>query len=441
MSSPGLITVTIVGAGYAGIAQAVQLKRRLGGRIAVRVVEKADGPGGIWKTSTWPGAGVDIPIHLYSLYSDTVGDWKNVFAEQKDVLSYLEGLIKKHSQSEARTWSCSRYTKLIGMSLCTDIESWFEYDTSYVSSTWDPATQQHTITLQPLNGDPYTIKSNILISANGPLSTPQIPNIPGLDSFSKPYFHNLRWRSDLDFAGKRIAVVGNGSSGIQFIPGLAELPGTEVVQYIRSGGYFFPKKNTAFSEWDRFVFTWVPGARWLHRTRLFIEVSGGWRRVARVAARREGGLSSGCEPGLTVALLLSPLQSDRRWTARNDSKAEGHDDLEQGLLKYLTDNAPAKYLDKLIPKYRKPASSRRDLRIKSLSADLIHSFHPQRSAASAPPSTPAGSPRSIAPTSTSATRPSSASRRMRSSPRTARRSSPTLSSLRPARMLRAMESG
>lgn len=98
MSPPDAPSITIVGAGYAGIAQAVALKRRLGGRVAVRVVDKADGPGGIWKTSTWPGAGVDIPIHLYSLYSDTVGDWKNVFAEQKDVLSYLEGLIAKHGE-------------------------------------------------------------------------------------------------------------------------------------------------------------------------------------------------------------------------------------------------------------------------------------------------------------------------------------------------------
>lgn len=98
MSPSSPLTITVVGAGYAGIAQAVALRRHLGRRVSVRVVEKADGPGGIWKTSTWPGAGVDIPIHLYSLFSDTVGDWNNVFAEQKDVLSYLERLIDKHGK-------------------------------------------------------------------------------------------------------------------------------------------------------------------------------------------------------------------------------------------------------------------------------------------------------------------------------------------------------
>ena len=151
--------------------------------------------------------------------------------------------------------------------------------------------------MQPLNGATYTVRSNILISANGPLSTPQLPNIPGIELFKGDYFHNLRWRSDLDYSNKKIAVVGNGSSGIQFIPGLAELPGTEVVQYIRSGGYFFPKNNTAFSNWDKFVYTWVPGARWWHRTKLFLEVSGvgprGGRRWPRAKTGRTDRLLTG----------------------------------------------------------------------------------------------------------------------------------------------------
>ena len=292
-------SVTIVGAGFAGIAQAVQLKRQLDKHITVQVIEKADGPGGIWRSSTWPGAQVgewaggygrgrgqgrglmgvwfgvaDVPIHLYSLHSDPKSDWKKVYADQSELLEYLEGLIEKHSKS-ASYLRPLRLTATDTLSSFADICHWFTYNTSYVSSCWDAATQQHTLTLQPLNGETYTTTTNILISANGPLSTPQLPKIPGLESFKGDYFHNLRWRGDLDYAGKKIAVVGNGSSGIQFVPGLAKLPGTEIVHYIRSGGYWFEKRNPDFSGWEKFVFRFVPGARLWYRWRVFLQVSSG----------------------------------------------------------------------------------------------------------------------------------------------------------------------
>lgn len=108
----------------------------------------------------------------------------------------------------------------------------------------------------------------------GPLSTPQIPKIRGLDQFEGAYFHNLRWDPTVDFKNKRVAVVGNGSSGIQLIvrppssfwlpsspplssfskvdnsreltwqPGVAEIEGVKLTQFIRSGGYFIPKSES-----------------------------------------------------------------------------------------------------------------------------------------------------------------------------------------------------
>lgn len=278
--STPLLSVLIVGGGYSGIAAAIELQTQLGpSRVSIRVVEKADGPGGIWKSSTWPGAGVDIPIHLYSLGRAPRHDWRTVFASQAEVLDYLERLIDDHSQSAAgpvlRTSSSTQANALFLLARHVDLGSNFSYNTEYVSSSWDADKQQHVVTVRPSDssGTAYTLSANVLISANGPLSTPLIPRIPGLDAFQGISFHNLRWRSDVDLSGKRIAVVGNGSSGIQLLPGLAELEGTEIVQYIRSGGYFFPKVNTEIGEGWRWVFKWVPGARWTHRAKLFFEVS------------------------------------------------------------------------------------------------------------------------------------------------------------------------
>lgn len=293
--------VTIVGGGLSGISQAIQLRRQLGSLIDLTIIEKEHAAGGTWLNSTWPGAGVDIPIHLYSLYSDPKSDWSHVFADQEQVLGYLNECIEKH-----------------------DLLDSFIFDTEYVSSAWDAISQTHTLTLRPTRspGDPsrtYTHTTDILISANGPLSTPLIPKIPGLDKFKGIAFHNLHWRRTQNrlgftFENKRIAVIGNGSSAIQLIPGLASTPGVELVQYIRSGGYYFPKNNTPIPAYKRFLYRYVPGVRYLHRYELF-------------------------------------TAHNDRWKTRNDGDADGHDETEKVLLDYLRRTAPEEYLESLMPRY------------------------------------------------------------------------------------------
>jgi cation diffusion facilitator CzcD-associated flavoprotein CzcO len=233
------ITVTIIGAGMSGIAQAIALKQSLGPSVKMTIFERSHAPGGVWRDSKWPGAGVDIPIHLYSLWNAPKADWSRVYAEQPEVLRYLTGLIEEHGKYLGLP-EISRYVSL--STYIADLSDYFVYNTTYLSSTWNPQTCIHTIQLQPSDSPtPITHTSQILISANGPLSSPLIPRIPGRESFQGPAFHNLNWDSTIDFQNKKVAVIGNGSSGIQFIPGLSEIEGCEVVQFIRSGGYYFPK--------------------------------------------------------------------------------------------------------------------------------------------------------------------------------------------------------
>lgn len=283
--------VTIIGAGLSGISQAIQLKRQLGDEVVITIIERDDDIGGIWLNSTWPGAGVDIPVHLYSLYSDSKADWPNVFASQEEMLRYLRECVASHG-----------------------LDKVIKFDTAYLGSRWDSVTQTHTLRLKSAAGE-YEHVTDILISASGPLSRPLLPNIPGRDLFEGHTFHNLHWRKQsIDLSGKRIAVIGNGSSAVQFIPGLANLPGVEIVQYIRSGGYYFPKVNTAYTSLQRFSFAWIPGARLYYRWKLF-------------------------------------KGHNDRWKARNSEDAVGHDETEQTLLEYLKQEAPEEYLDALTPDY------------------------------------------------------------------------------------------
>ncbi|SCZ99348.1 BZ3500_MvSof-1268-A1-R1_Chr7-2g09495 [Microbotryum saponariae] len=300
------IRVTIVGGGISGIAQAIRIKERLGNKAKITVLEKAGSAGGIWRDSKWPGAadglygfmpicigsqGVDVPIHLYSLYSDLKHDWTKLYAEQPEVLAYWLGLIEKHSLNDS-----------------------FSYNSEFVGSTWSHSSQSHTLEVRDTQSKQiWSFETDVLIGANGPLSTPLIPKIPGLDKFKGHYFHNLRWDEGYGFEGKKIAVVGSGSSAIQFIPGLAALPGAHLTQFIRSGGYFVPKINTPYSHLVQLAFRWIPGFQRLYRFNLFLE-------------------------------------SNDRWRARNE-EAVRPTPTETSLIKYLADTAPAKYFEVLKPDY------------------------------------------------------------------------------------------
>jgi cation diffusion facilitator CzcD-associated flavoprotein CzcO len=110
-------------------------------------------------------------------------------------------------------------------------------------------------------------------------------------------------------------VIGNGSSAIQLIPGLALTPGVQLTQYIRSGGYYFPKHNTPIPAYKQFLYRWVPFTRYLHRYELF-------------------------------------TAHNDRWKTRNDGDADGHDETEKVLLDYLRRTAPEEYLEALMPRYR-----------------------------------------------------------------------------------------
>lgn len=110
------LKVVVIGGGISGIATGIRLSEALGDRLDLtvsltstsaagpryslltQIIEKKGSPGGVWRDSKWPGAGVDVPIHLYSLYSDLNPEWDTVFASQPEVLAYWEKLVDKHGE-------------------------------------------------------------------------------------------------------------------------------------------------------------------------------------------------------------------------------------------------------------------------------------------------------------------------------------------------------
>jgi cation diffusion facilitator CzcD-associated flavoprotein CzcO len=107
----------------------------------------------------------------------------------------------------------------------------FIFKVEFVGSRWDSLSQTHTITFRRVeSGETFEVEADVLISATGALNRPITPKVPGRDDFRGLQWHSSRWNTDVDLKGKKIAIVGNGSSGIQVIPNIADLEGIEIVQ-------------------------------------------------------------------------------------------------------------------------------------------------------------------------------------------------------------------
>jgi cation diffusion facilitator CzcD-associated flavoprotein CzcO len=202
--------VAIVGGGFAGIAAGVKLRKA--GIESFRIYEKSLDIGGTWRDNTYPGCEVDTPSSLYS-FSFTIPSWTRTHARQAELRKYLEGLVDEFG---------------LRLHIRTDI--------GVDTAVWDERTHTYTLGLD----DGSTTTCHLLISAVGFLNVARMPEWPGLDSFCGPAFHTARWEHHHDLRGKRVAVVGTGSSAAQIVPELAPIAG-RVLLFQREPGWVMPK--------------------------------------------------------------------------------------------------------------------------------------------------------------------------------------------------------
>ena len=229
------LSAVVVGAGFGGIAAAVELRRRGVDRIVV--LEKADRAGGVWRDNTYPGAACDVPSSLYSYSFAPHATWPRRYAEQPDILAYIDSVVAEQHLDDVVVTG-------------TEVtEARFDE----TSGRWQVRTTQRGAA-----GPSYDV--DVLVTAVGQLSRPAIPDLPGLDSFAGPAFHSAEWDHDLDLAGKRVAVVGTGASAIQFVPHLQQQAG-HVNVFQRSAPYVVPKPDRAYTRLHHRAFTEVPATQ------------------------------------------------------------------------------------------------------------------------------------------------------------------------------------
>ena len=137
------------------------------------------------------GCFADVPIHYYSLSTDLKADWDYTCEPQPKILNYVKGVIQTHK-----------------------IGPHIRLNTEVIHAKWDSGLQAYKVTTEDkIAGTRSTLAAQIVISANGMLHVPKMPVIPGLDTFKGTVVHTAKWDKSLDLRGKRVAVIGNGSTG------------------------------------------------------------------------------------------------------------------------------------------------------------------------------------------------------------------------------------
>jgi cation diffusion facilitator CzcD-associated flavoprotein CzcO len=238
--------VAIIGAGFGGIGAAVTLAGA--GLDRFTVYERSAGPGGVWWDNRYPGAEVDTPSHMYS-FSFKRYDWSRSHAQQAELQRYMQETIDEYGLAEHFVFNC-------------EVRSvrWIEERSLYELDLGDRATE-----------------AEFVISAVGMLNVPRHPDWPGLEQFRGTRLHTAEWDASLDLTGKRVAVVGTGSTSAQVVPHIAENV-KQLYVFQREPGWINPKPVREYTAVERDALK----GRWRYKyARL--------RGYLQAAATREGG--------------------------------------------------------------------------------------------------------------------------------------------------------
>lgn len=212
--------VAIIGAGFGGLGAAVALRRA--GIDDLVIIEAADGVGGTWRRNTYPGAACDIQSHLYSFSFAPNKSWTRTYARQPEILAYLESVVDD--------FDLGRHLML---------------DTRVRSARWDDDAGRWNLQLDR-HGSVRDLVVDVVVCAAGLFGSLRLPDIAGLPEFTGAVMHTAQWNHDVDLAGKRLAVIGTGASGVQVIPELAKVAGHLTV-FQRTPPWMVPKEDRPYS--------------------------------------------------------------------------------------------------------------------------------------------------------------------------------------------------
>lgn len=222
--TPELLDVVIIGAGFAGLYMLHKLRRSQ--RSAV-VLDRSSDVGGTWYWNCYPGARCDVESHQYS-YSfspelDQEWTWTERFAPQSEILAYARHVADRF-----------------------DLRRDIRFNRTVVSAMFNEGHDFWTVTTN--EGDVF--RARYCVMATGNLSDVKLPDIDGIENFAGESYHTGAWpRHPVEFTGRRVGVIGTGSSGIQCIPEIAK-QAEHLTVFQRTANYSVPACNRVLTEDD-----------------------------------------------------------------------------------------------------------------------------------------------------------------------------------------------
>ncbi|WP_202799714.1 flavin-containing monooxygenase [Rhizorhabdus wittichii] len=219
---PNDVDVVVVGAGFGGLHMLYSLRKRGFDAIAI---EAASDVGGAWYWNRYPGARCDVESVAYSFsFSpelDAEWQWSERYAAQPEIQAYL------------------RFT-----SERLELRDHIRFDTHVDSARFDKESATWTVACDT----GLILHARFCIMATGPISVPILPDIAGIDGFEGEIFHTARWpQHSIDFAGKRVGIIGTGSSGTQAIPEIAKRA-EHLTVFLRTPNFTVPARNEPMSK-------------------------------------------------------------------------------------------------------------------------------------------------------------------------------------------------
>ncbi len=230
----------IIGTGFSGICMAIKLKEK--GIHDFVILEKSKDLGGTWRDNTYPGAECDIPSALYSYSFEPYPEWEYKWSMQPQILKYINYVVDKYG-----------------------IRKHILYNKELIQAIWNEEEGLWTVGA----ADQSNYQTQNVVTALGQLHHPSIPAFEGLDTLNIPVFHSARWNHDVDLNGKRIAVIGNAASAVQFIPEIAK-EAEEVFVFQRSANWMLPKQDRMYKGWEKALVKRIPILLRLYRLRLWL---------------------------------------------------------------------------------------------------------------------------------------------------------------------------
>lgn len=202
-----------------------------------RIYEKASELGGTWRENTYPGIACDIAAPYYTYQDEPNPEWSTRLPQGSEIQQYLLGVAEKHQ-----------------------LRKYISFDKEVAEARHDG--QRWTVNFK----DGSTEQADFVVACCGLLHHPRYPDIPGLNDFKGAKFHSARWDHSVPLEGKRVAVLGTGSTGAQIVSTLARR-GIDLAVFQRTPQWIFPLLDRRYGKMDRALMRTFPGlSKLIHHT-------------------------------------------------------------------------------------------------------------------------------------------------------------------------------